>query len=88
MLRNKTVKIFSFSVSILFISLASSCIEEPLYLDSKQLKMVDTLAKNQILPLRRELDSLCDLHFNKEVEKAKDSIIIVRFGEINKRLGQ
>lgn len=81
-------KIFSSSVFFLFTILATSCIKEPVYLDSKQLKQVDTLVKAQILPLRRELDSLCNLHFKEEVEKAKDSIIIVRMGEINKILGQ
>jgi hypothetical protein len=47
---------------------------------------VDTLVKNQIVPLQFELDSLCDLRFDEEVEKAKDSIIIERMEEINKRL--
>ena len=84
----KIVSIFSFLITILFTSLVSTCDQEPLTLDSKQLKMVDTLAKQQILPLRITLDSLCDLHFNDEVEKAKDSIVIVRFGEINKILRQ
>lgn len=81
-------KIFAFSVFVFITILAGSCIKEPVYLDSKQLKQVDTLVKAQILPLRRELDSLCNWHFKEEVEKAKDSIIIVRMGEINKILGQ
>ena len=48
--------------------------------------MVDTLVKNQSLPIRLEIDSLCDLNFDEEVERATDSIIVVRIRDINKRL--
>ncbi len=86
MLTNKLFTALSISFFLLFMSLTTSCVEEPPYLNSTQLKLVDTLAKNQIIPLQIELDNLCDLRFDKEVEKAKDSIIIVRMEEINKRL--
>ena len=68
--------------------MTTSCIEEPLYLNSTQLKLVDTLVKHQILPLRLEIDSLCEVRFDEEVEKAKDSIVTHRVREINKKLGR
>ena len=77
-----------FSLIFLMTSLNSSCVEEPLYLNSTQLKLVDTLVKHRTIELRTELDSLCDLHFDKEVQRAVDSLIIVRIGEINKKLKQ
>ncbi len=67
--------------------MTTSCSEEPLYLNSSQQRLVDTLVKHQILPLRLEIDSLCDLRFDEEVEKAKDSIVTLRMREINKKLG-
>jgi hypothetical protein len=88
MLTNNTFKIFKISFFFLFISMATSCIEEPLYLNSTQLKMVDTLVKHQVMPMRVEIDSFCDLRFDKEVEKAKDSIMLVRIRAINKKLGR
>jgi hypothetical protein len=88
MLTNRTFKIFLLSLIFMILSMASSCVEEPLFLNSTQLKLVDTLVKHQVIPLRVEIDSLCDLRFDKEVEKAKDSIMLVRIRAINKRLGR
>jgi len=86
MLTNRTFYIVSFLFFFAISSSNYSCIEEPVYLNSTQLKLVDTLVKHQILPLQFELDSLCDLRFDEEVEKAKDSIIVVRIEEINKKM--
>jgi hypothetical protein len=88
MLINRAFYILSFFLIFLLSSLNFSCGEEPLYLNSTQLKLVDTLAKHKIIPMRFEIDSLCDLHFDEEVEKAKDSIVVVRIREINKKLKQ
>ena len=88
MLTNKSnINCFLF-LTFLFISMTTSCIEEPLYLNSTQLRLVDTVVKHQILPLRLEIDSLCDVRFDEEVEKAKDSIVTYRVQEINKKLGR
>ena len=88
MLTNKLLSVLIFSLFLLFINMASSCVEEPVYLNSSQLRLVDTLVKHQIVPLQREMDSLCNLRFDDEVERAKDSIIIDRMEEINKKLRQ
>ena len=86
-----TNKIF-YSLSILFVFVlvltAPSCIEKEVYLNSTQLKWVDTLVKRQVIPMRLEIDSLCDLQFDQEVKKATDSIVIVRIRHINKQLGK
>ena len=71
MLTKKTKVTCSFFLSFLLICMTTSCIEEPPFLDSTQLKLVDTLVKHQILPLRLEIDSLCDLRFEEEVEKVR-----------------
>ncbi len=74
-------------ILIVITGLHFSCIEkQPLYLNSTQLKLVDTLAKHQIIPLRAELDSLCELRFEEEVKRATDSIVIERIREINKKM--
>lgn len=86
MLINRAYYILSFFIFFSVSSLNISCGEEPLYLNSTQLKLVDTLVKHKIVPMQFEIDSLCDLHFDEEVEKAKDSIIVVRIREINKKL--
>jgi len=88
MLTNKSNINCSFFLTFLFVSMATSCVEEPLFLNSTQQKLVDTLVKHQILPLRSEMDSLCDLRFDEEVEKVKDSIVTLRIREINKKLGR
>jgi len=87
-MRNKSNIHCSFFLAFLLISMTTSCVEEPPLLDAKQQKRVDILVKNQILPLRLEIDSLCDLRFDEEVEKAKDSMVTIRIREINKRLGK
>jgi len=88
MLTNKSKLNCSLFLTYLFIGMSTSCIEEPLYLNSTQLKLVDTIVKHQILPLRIEIDSLCDLRFDEEVEKAKDSMVTFRMEEIKKRIGR
>ena len=85
---SRFIYVLIFSTIFIITSLNSSCVEEPLTLDSKQLKLVDTLVKHQTIQLRAELDSLCDLHFEEEVERATDSLVIVRIAEINKKLGK
>lgn len=83
---NNTFKILSFSIVLIFFSIATSCEKDPVHLKAAHLKMVDTLAKQQTILLRVEIDSLCDLRFDEAVEKARDSIVKVRIQEINKRL--
>jgi len=63
-------------------------LEEPLVLGKKELDWVDTLAPRETKRLRPLLDSLCDADFDANVQKAVDSIIIIRLQEIQEILQQ
>ena len=65
-----------------------SCKEDPAFLLAGQKTRIDTVSANQIKLLKPVLDSLCDQNFDMLVNRAKDSIMIVRKEEIRKILNK
>jgi len=64
-----------------------ACREEPERITPDMRRQIDTLYKNQVPVLKAEMDSLCDLRFDKMVNEMKDSIMIERLEERKKKLG-
>lgn len=59
--------------------ITTSCKEEaPLKLTAAQRDQLDTLFTKQVKELGVELDSLCDLLYKEELDRAVDSIISAR----------
>ena len=75
-------------IGCLFVFLVTACRKEPPALSSAHRKMIDTLVTEQTKLIRAELDSLCDLHFDRHVVRMRDSLIEIRFAEFLKRVGQ
>jgi len=81
----------SFILCYLFfysLSFFSSCEEPPYELRGADYKIIDTVFQNQIVDIKLEMDSLCELRYDKLVSDAKDSIMKVRLLEIEKKLGK
>jgi len=68
--------------------LPQSCTEDNERLTRVERKRADSLVLKQTKILRKELDSICDTDFEKEVQLVVDSIIIERKKEIKKILSQ
>ncbi len=79
---------YLFVLCLLLASLPMSCESEPPKLRKADYKLIDTLVKEQTGPLRPVLDSLCDLRFANEVERARDSIFELRYQEFTSKLGK
>jgi len=63
-------------------SLTTACTEDPpLSLSGEDRAMVDTLYSRQVDGLRQELDSLCDLLMERELQATIDSMLRVRRAE-------
>ena len=65
--------------------MSSTCETEPPRLTIEHKNQIDTLVKYQSLLLRAELDSLCEVDFDKKVQAATDSLVKVRIEEINRQ---
>jgi len=68
--------------------LPQSCTEDNEKLTRVERKRADSLVLKQTKILRKELDSICETDFEKEVQLVVDSIIIERRKEIKKILSQ
>ena len=75
------------SLIVLLISF-SSCEEPPYELGPSDYKMLDTLVRKEIVLMKGDLDSLCELRYDNLVANAKDSIMKIRKQEIKDKLGK
>lgn len=78
---------FLFSLIILLGLSLQSCSEEAPRLRPSDLVMIDTLFKKQTKLIKMEYDSLCDANYQKELDRAVDSILQLRLAERKKKLG-
>ena len=66
-------------------ALSFSCEKEAPRLSKEQKALIDTLVKERTILLRAELDSLCNVDFDKKVQIATDSMVKIRIEEINQQ---
>jgi len=71
---------------LLTIALLPACEEEPLKLSRAHRKIVDSLVQERKIGLRAELDSLCDIRFQDELDQKVDSIYQERREEIRRKI--
>ncbi|MBR9922773.1 MAG: hypothetical protein GYB31_18230 [Bacteroidetes bacterium] len=76
---------------LIFVSLSclvlAACTEEPPpTLGPKDIKIVDSLYQEQVLLLKPEMDSICDLRQDSILRRAVDSMLTQREEEIKKQL--
>lgn len=65
----------------------ASCTEEaPSTLLSEDKKLIDSLYLKTINEIKPEIDSLCELNFDKRVSNLVDSILLERQGEIEEQV--
>ncbi len=65
----------------------SSCMKEPPHLNRADKKQVDSLFNAERKILLKELDSICNTHFDEQVQLAVDSIMEKRMKEIERLKG-
>ena len=75
-------KPFAFCLLLFFLMPFMACEKESQLLTRAERTRVDTLVARQNKIKRVELDSLCDAQFDSLVHRAKDSILQIRFKEI------
>lgn len=63
-----------------------TCEKEPPKLSRAQNKVLDSLAKVRTIVLRKQLDSLCDIQFEEEIDRTTDSIVEIRINMIRKKI--
>ena len=78
----------STSIFILFaiFSMLSSCEKEPPRLTRSHKKIVDSLVQDRKVGLRAELDSLCDIKYDAQIQSKIDSIVKDRMAEIKRKI--
>jgi len=76
-----------FCLMILFGLSLQSCSEETPRLRPSDLVMIDTLFKKQTKLIKMEYDSICETNFQKNLDRAVDSILQLRLEERKKKLG-
>jgi len=75
--------LFVVMAGITYMSTACNNIQKPLTAD--ELEMIDTLVNKRLVLLEHEMDSICNLNYERLVSDAIDSILEVRIEE-NKTL--
>ncbi len=80
--QNFSKPIFIWIVLFFFSMPFWACVEESKNLNREERIRVDTLVSRATQKLRVELDSICDLKYDKELRLAVDSILQVRLREI------
>jgi len=70
-----------------FFLLTTSCEPEAPRIRSAERKIIDSLYNKKVAILKVELDSMCQLTFDKRVDQAVDSIMAERIAERKRRLG-
>lgn len=71
---------FVFLPSVIFLLLSfASCREKiPLKLTSRQADLADTLFLREAKDIRQRMDSICQADFDERVQRAVDSMLVVR----------
>lgn len=72
--------------ALIFVGLPS-CEKQAPRLRAPERKIVDSLYKMKINPIKAELDSICQLSRKERIDYAVDSIMKIRLAERKKRLG-
>ena len=80
-------RIVSLTLLLLIIAFCfPSCIKEEIRLNRHHRKLVDSLTALQTTVILEEMDSLCDLQMEAEVQAATDSIVQERLTEIRRKI--
>ena len=81
------IRALLFSLFLIIVSvLGPGCEPNERRIVAENRTLIDSLANKEIKQLRTELDSICDLEFERRVQEASDSIMQVRIEEIKKML--
>ena len=80
-------RIVQFTLIVLMLSfLFPACIKEEIRLNRYHRKLIDSLTALQTTVILEEMDSLCDLQMEVEVQAATDSIVQERLNEIRRKI--
>lgn len=68
--------------------LPQACTEDNEKLNRAERKLVDSIVLKETKLLRKEIDSICDADFEREVQFVVDSVLVKRREDIRKIMGK
>ena len=77
------MKLFVTASLCLVLFFIASCTSRPVEPTRTSRHTIDTIFQNNIIMLQPEIDSLCELVFQREYQKAVDSMMALRREEID-----